>query len=136
LKPAPRLEGKIIFAPFSPFDELFFCIIREVRNPRSPFLYPLGVRAPLIENHCFRAGIGLLAYLESKVWLKKQKLGKLNSSPTKGHRGHIWLKAITRQLIELESCSNPFFTEGHISSMVALMDAIWWGTRGTCHPHF
>jgi len=29
LKPAPRPEGKIIFAPLAPFDVLFF-IIREV----------------------------------------------------------------------------------------------------------
>ena len=31
---------------------IVFCMIREVRTPRSPFSHPLGVRAPPIENHC------------------------------------------------------------------------------------
>jgi len=32
--------------------------------------------------------IGMLAYLEPKLWLKDQKLDK-NSSPTKGNLGHF-----------------------------------------------
>jgi len=37
---------------------------------------------------------------------QNQNLGK-NSNPTKGYHGYFWLQAITRQQIELESCSNP-----------------------------
>jgi len=35
LKPAPRPEGKIIFAPLVPFDVLF-CVLSEVRTQEVP----------------------------------------------------------------------------------------------------
>jgi len=45
--------------------------------------------------------IGILAYLGPKIWLKNQKMDN-------GHlKWPFWLKSITCQPIELESCSNP-----------------------------
>jgi len=51
--------------------------------------------------------IGIPAYLGLKIWLKNQKMDK-NSNPTKRNlKCPFWLKSITCQPIELESCSNP-----------------------------
>jgi len=41
-----------------------------------------------LSSETLEAMIGILAYLEPKLWLKKQKLGK-NSNPTKGNFGHF-----------------------------------------------
>ena len=47
LKPAPRPEGKIIFAPLAPFDVLFFVLSKKFAqrrsHPKKSFLAPPGV---------------------------------------------------------------------------------------------
>jgi len=51
---------------------------------------------------------GFLAYPEPKLWARKQKLVKI-SVPTNANLGWItpmFYMAITRQQLELESCSN------------------------------
>jgi len=47
LKPAPRPEGKIIFAPLAPFDVLFFVLSEKFAQTSS---HP---KKPLLENCCW-----------------------------------------------------------------------------------
>jgi len=55
--------------------------------------------------------IDILAYLQPKLWAKKQNL-KISAptNPNLGWLTPIFYMAITRQQLELESCSNPLKT--------------------------
>jgi len=66
-----------------------------------------------LSSDSFEPLIVLLAYLERKLWLKKQKLGKilLPQMLTLGILYPCRTMAIPRQQIELESCSNRLKTQ-------------------------
>jgi len=74
--------------------------------------------------------ISFLAYLEPKLWLKKQKLIK-NSTLTNIYLWYVMLilyVAITRQQIELESCSSPL----QMGSLVIYMEKLKLGMSRFC----
>jgi len=54
-------------------------------TPTSEFLAQIFLETRLLSK-TLESMIGILAYLEQKLWLKKQKLGK-NSNLTKGNLG-------------------------------------------------
>jgi len=62
-----------------------------------------------LSSESFELLIVLLAYLEPKLWLKKQKLEKilLSQTLTLGILYPCQAMAIPCQQIKLESCSNP-----------------------------
>jgi len=69
------------------------------RQPNRPFLES---RLPSKSLEPF---IGLIAYLELKLWVKNKKLEEI-LPPQNANLGSIPPQAIIRQPIELESCSN------------------------------
>ena len=83
----------------------FVCLHGPGRQPNRPFFGSIFFLESRLSSESLEPLIGLLTYLEAKLWLKIQKLIKIY--PTNTNLGCIPPKAITQQPIELESWSNP-----------------------------
>jgi len=79
--------GDVIIGP------CFHAVLAEVTYPWAPTQKATFLAEVFVESRlsCESSEplTGLLAYLESKSWLKNQKLGK-NSNHTKGNLGHCY----------------------------------------------
>ena len=83
-------------------------------QPIDPFYWLKVLLKTRSKSVSIEPFIDLLAYLELKLWVKKlifdliQYFQKRHNLP---FQGKLW-PAITRQQIQLESCSNPVMTSG------------------------